>query len=102
MTRGSSGLSGNLIEAKDLVYQYGSGEIAQTVLKGASLTIAPGEFVILAGPSGSGKSTLLSLIGALRSMQGGRLSVAGKDMKSVSEEEMRSIRQQIGYVFQFD
>ncbi|MDY0030292.1 MAG: ATP-binding cassette domain-containing protein [Pseudobdellovibrionaceae bacterium] len=89
-----------LIDAQSLCYQYGQGEIAQTVLKEATLRVASGEFVILAGPSGSGKSTLLSLIGALRQCQEGRLNILGMRLDSANETVMRKIRQKMGYVFQ--
>ena len=89
-----------LIKADNLTYEYGMGDIVQRVLKGASLSVASGEFVILAGPSGSGKSTLLTLIGALRGCQDGALSVIGKDIRVSNDEEMRLIRRNIGYVFQ--
>jgi putative ABC transport system ATP-binding protein len=93
-------ISSNLIDAHNLTYQYGEGELAQVVLRGAGLQVTSGEFVILAGPSGSGKSTLLSLIGALRAMQNGKLLVGGHDMQECSAEDMRAIRRKIGYVFQ--
>ncbi|MBL8641864.1 MAG: ATP-binding cassette domain-containing protein [Alphaproteobacteria bacterium] len=89
-----------LIEADSLFYQYGDKDLAQLVLKGATLDLRSGEFVILAGPSGSGKSTLLSLIGALRQCQEGNLSIVGYDVKGANEEIMRTVRKNIGYVFQ--
>lgn len=89
-----------LIQAENLSYHYGGGDMAQRVLKGASLSVASGEFVILVGPSGSGKSTLLTLIGALRGCQEGSLNVIGQDIRTSDEEEMRLIRRNIGYVFQ--
>lgn len=90
----------NLINAQNILYHYGNGDIAQQVLKGASLNVSSGEFVILAGPSGSGKSTLLTLIGALRKGQEGQLNVAGTDLMSCSESYLRMVRQKIGFVFQ--
>jgi len=90
----------HLIHAKNLRYQYGEGNMAQPVLKGASIELNSGEFVILAGPSGSGKSTFLSLIGALRACQEGSLRVAGRDLVSANELTMLTIRRQVGYVFQ--
>ncbi|HOO50590.1 MAG TPA: ATP-binding cassette domain-containing protein [Alphaproteobacteria bacterium] len=90
----------HLIHAHDLTYHYGSGELEQSVLKGVSLEVKSGEFVILAGPSGSGKSTLLSLIGALRGHQRGELRILDRDLNNASNETMRAVRQNIGYVFQ--
>ncbi|HRK98246.1 MAG: ATP-binding cassette domain-containing protein [Alphaproteobacteria bacterium] len=89
-----------LIRASNLIYDYGTGDLTQSVLKGANLEVCSGEFVILAGPSGSGKSTLLSLIGALRKIQGGELSIVGCDLRDADDIVMRKIRRQVGYVFQ--
>ncbi|HAJ89804.1 MAG TPA: ABC transporter [Rhodospirillaceae bacterium] len=90
----------NLIDAQSLFYQYGKDHLAQLVLKGATLHVNAGEFVILAGPSGSGKSTLLSLIGALRHCQTGTLRIAGHDVTTTNEDVLREVRKKIGYVFQ--
>ena len=89
-----------LIEARDLTYQYNTGELAQLVLKNASIDVKAGEFVILVGPSGSGKSTLLSLIGALRRCQGGELKILGDLINFADDKKMRDIRKNMGYVFQ--
>lgn len=88
-----------LIDAQDLTFHYGEGDLTQHVLKNIALRVVSGEFIILAGPSGSGKSTLLSLIGALRPIQNGKLRVCGYDMAN-SSADMHLIRRQIGYVFQ--
>jgi len=56
--------------------------------------------VILTGPSGSGKTTLLSLIGGLRSVQGGSLITLGKELNGASEEQLVRVRRHIGYIFQ--
>jgi multiple sugar transport system ATP-binding protein len=53
-----------------------------TVIPGANLEIADGEFVVFVGPSGCGKSTLLRLIAGLEDVTGGTLSIDGKDMTS--------------------
>jgi len=88
-----------LIEAENLSFHYGEGDLVQQVLKNVGLRVMSGEFIILAGPSGSGKSTLLSLIGALRPIQKGKLQVCQYDMGQ-SKASMHLIRRQIGYVFQ--
>src|SRR3954463_3227220 len=63
------------ITLKDIVKQYGDGFLA---VKGVSLDIADGEFVILVGPSGCGKSTLLRMIVGLEDITAGELTIGGK------------------------
>ncbi len=68
-------------------------------LQGASLRLAPGEFVALTGPSGSGKSTLLSLIGALDVPDAGSIEVDGRSLRTIDAAEYRAAT--VGFVFQF-
>ena len=70
-----------------------------TALAGASLRLAPGEFVSLTGPSGSGKSTLLNLIGALDQPDTGAISVDGERLDGVDTAAYRA--ETVGFVFQF-
>ena len=62
-------------DAEGVSYWYGEGETRSQVLFDNTIEIGRGEVVIMTGPSGSGKTTLLTLIGALRRMQQGSLSV---------------------------
>jgi putative ABC transport system ATP-binding protein len=68
-------------------------------LDGASLRLAPGEWVSLTGPSGSGKSTLLNLIGALDTPDAGTIEVDGRSLAAVDGAEYRAAT--VGFVFQF-
>jgi putative ABC transport system ATP-binding protein len=68
-------------------------------LDGASLRLAPGEFVALTGPSGSGKSTLLNLLGALDTPDAGSIEVDGRALDAVDGAEYRAAT--VGFVFQF-
>ena len=52
-----------VLEAIDIVKELGSGAGKVRAVKGASLTLVPGELTLLMGPSGSGKTTLLSILG---------------------------------------
>ena len=70
-----------------------------TALAGASLWLAPGEFVSLTGPSGSGKSTLLNLIGALDRPDAGTIEVDGRSLDGIDAVEYRA--ETVGFVFQF-
>ena len=65
-----------------------------------SLTIEPGEFVVLTGPSGSGKTSLLSLIGALDRPTSGRVLVDGTELDGGSDDLARYHRDVVGFVFQ--
>jgi putative ABC transport system ATP-binding protein len=81
------------------VYQLGKVEL--TALKGISLDINRGDFATIMGPSGSGKSTLLNMIGALDFPTRGKVFLRGKDITSLSENQLSQLRgKTIGFVFQ--
>lgn len=70
-------------------------------LDGLTLTIADGEFVALLGTSGSGKSTLLNLVGGLDQPTSGSLRVGGRDLASLSRDELSLHRRHtVGMIFQ--
>lgn len=75
------------------------------VLRGIDLTVRQGEVVVIIGPSGSGKSTILRSIALLEPIDAGTLAVDGRVIASgraadVDHAALRSIRQEIGMVFQ--
>jgi putative ABC transport system ATP-binding protein len=84
----------------DLHYAFGEGALRRPVLRGLSLTVSPGEIVLLTGPSGSGKTTLLTLIGALRAMQQGSCRVLGQELMGATEPQRVALRRRIGFIFQ--
>ena len=68
---------------------------------GVSLSVAAGEMVALYGPSGSGKTTLLLMIATLLEPTGGTVSIAGRDVSSLSEREASQFRlSQLGFIRQ--
>ena len=70
-------------------------------MRGVTLTIQPGEFVVLAGPSGSGKTTLLNLIGGLTRPTGGKVWVDGMELTRMSSRELARLRlEKLGFIFQ--
>ncbi len=69
------------------------------VLSDVTLTVAPGEVVVVCGPSGSGKSTLIRCVNALERIQGGDVVVLGESITSLHANLTR-LRTQVGMVFQ--
>ena len=90
-----------LIEVKDLVKTYQSGDVALNALDGVSFTIDNGEFVAIMGPSGSGKSTTMNMLGCLDSPTQGSYLLDGRDVSHMSSDELAHVRNaKLGFVFQ--
>ncbi|MBO5524072.1 MAG: ABC transporter ATP-binding protein [Roseburia sp.] len=91
-----------LISLKDAVKKYGSGEAEVYALDHAGLTIDEGKICVVLGPSGSGKSTLLNMLGGLDTLDEGELTVAGRKVTGLSQEQRTDYRKEdVGFVFQF-
>jgi phosphonate transport system ATP-binding protein len=86
-----------VLEIRNLTKIYDDGTRA---LHDVSLTVKPGEFLILIGLSGSGKSTLLRCINRLVEPTSGRVLWNGIDVTAASPKELRRIRRNIGMIFQ--
>jgi len=90
-----------ILETHDLRKIYGCGDTQVRALDGVDLRVEKGEFVSVVGTSGSGKSTLLHMLGGLDRPTGGKVHVDGKDIFSLSDEELTIFRRRkIGFVFQ--
>ncbi|MFA6392926.1 MAG: ABC transporter ATP-binding protein [Candidatus Paceibacterota bacterium] len=90
-----------MIEIKNIKKAYQTEGEPFEALKGVSFSINDGEFVAIMGPSGSGKSTLMHILGALDSPTGGTYLLDGKDVSTLSDDELADIRKdKIGFVFQ--
>lgn len=90
-----------MIEIKNVTKTYKTGAGEFQALGGVSFTIKDGEFVAIMGPSGSGKSTLMNLLGALDTPTTGSYLLDGKDVSTLSEDQLADIRKNhIGFVFQ--
>lgn len=91
-----------LIELKDAVKQYGSGDTAVYALDHASFQLDAGKICVILGPSGSGKSTMLNMLGGLDTLDSGTLTVGGKHIMSLTPEGRTDYRKEdVGFVFQF-
>ncbi|MDO5689462.1 MAG: ABC transporter ATP-binding protein [Tissierellia bacterium] len=91
-----------IIEARNIVKDFGSGNTITHVLKDISFEVEQGEFLSIMGPSGCGKSTLLYLLGGLDEPTSGIIMINGKNLKDQNDQELSRIRrQEIGFVFQF-
>ena len=78
------------------------GEVDVHALRGVSLEVAPGEFLVFLGPSGSGKSTLLNIIGGLDTPTAGHVTYHDKDLTEAGEAALTDYRRNhVGFVFQF-
>ncbi len=91
----------SILETRELRKFYGSGETEVRALDGVNLTVEKGEFVAVVGTSGSGKSTLLHMLGGLDRPTGGTVTVDGRELSALKDEELTIFRRRkIGFVFQ--
>ncbi|MDE7087293.1 MAG: ABC transporter ATP-binding protein [Clostridia bacterium] len=81
---------------------YKSGDHELKALDSVNLSLEEGKFVVILGPSGAGKSTLLNMLGGLDSPTSGTITVDGKDISQLSDNELAEYRAaKVGFVFQF-
>jgi len=89
------------ISATNLIKWFGEGDARTVAVKGASFDAHFGEMLYIVGPSGSGKTTLLSMISGILRPNEGQVSVDGKDIWQLSENDLAAFRlNTIGFVFQ--
>ncbi len=88
------------MHAVSKLYRVGDTEVH--ALRGVSLDLAAGEFVVLLGPSGSGKSTLLNILGGLDVPSAGTVSYLDHELTAADDDALtRYRREHVGFVFQF-
>ena len=91
-----------ILKVEGLRKKYVSGEQTVEALRGIDLEVDSGEFVSIMGPSGSGKSTFLHLLGGLDSPSGGSVTVEGKRLYDLGDDELSYFRRRrLGFIFQF-
>lgn len=90
-----------LLQLSGIVRSFDSGGEPIDVLKGIDLTIHSGEMIAIVGASGSGKSTLMNIIGCLDKPSKGQYLVGGKDVATMSPDELAHLRREyFGFIFQ--
>ena len=90
-----------LIEVKNAIKTYQTGEDSFNALNNVSLSVEKGEFVAIMGTSGSGKSTFMNMLGSLDKPNSGSYYLDGIDMFSLNANELAEIRNlKMGFVFQ--
>jgi len=91
----------NILSTLNLCKTYGKGDTKVAALNNVSISVSKGEFVSVIGPSGSGKSTLLNMVGALDQPTTGTVTIDGKEIHKMKEEELSIFRRRnIGFIFQ--
>ena len=90
-----------IVELKNVSRVYRNGDHEQRALDHVDLSLEEGKFIVILGPSGAGKSTLLNLLGGLDSPTEGTITVAGRDISTLTENELADYRAEtVGFVFQ--
>ena len=89
------------LEALDVTRSYDLGGARVDALRGVTVEVRAGDYAAVVGPSGSGKSTLMHLLGLLDRPTTGTLRVGGRDVATLTEDELAEVRgRTVGFVFQ--
>ncbi|MHA1944744.1 MAG: ABC transporter ATP-binding protein [Candidatus Hodarchaeales archaeon] len=92
-------IEGIFLEEVNRVYQMGDHEIH--ALRNISLSLEPGQIIVVLGPSGSGKTTLLNVLGGIDQCDGS-IIVNGQDITRLNKKELTKFRRETcGFIFQF-
>jgi len=90
-----------IMQVENVIRRFGSGETEVVAVKDISLSVIPGEVVLIMGPSGSGKTTLLSMLGGLLKPSDGRIRIGDDDLSRLDEKRLPDVRlHRIGFIFQ--
>ena len=88
------------IQTQALDHFFGEGEARKQAIFDVNLEIERGKLTILMGPSGSVKTTLLTLMGCLRHVQSGSVTLLERELKGAGEAELVRLRRRLGFIFQ--
>ena len=89
------------LRVEHVTKRFGHGETEVVAVRDVSLSVAPGEIVLIMGPSGSGKTTLLSMLGALLKPTEGEIHLDGAVLSTLSEKRLPAVRlRSFGFIFQ--
>lgn len=90
-----------MVQVKNITKSFGNVDNKTEVLKGISLTVEDGDFVVILGASGSGKSTLLNVMSGLEKPDGGEVLYDGRNIAGLSDAELTKFRKEtVGFIFQ--
>lgn len=89
-----------VIDVQGLNHWFGHGDAQVQALHDITFRIRRGSFTVLMGPSGSGKTTVLTLVGCLRDVADGSVSLLGHELRGASETAQVALRRRLGFIFQ--
>jgi len=90
-----------IIRVENLTKTYEDNGIPVHAVRGVSLSVHTGDFLVIAGPSGSGKTTLLNLMGALDKPSQGAVFFEKQNLNQLSKSQLASLRlHRLGFIFQ--
>lgn len=88
------------VVVQGLNHWFGEGEARKQALFDVNLALERGKLTVLLGASGSGKTTLLTLMGCLRRVQDGSLTLLGTELAGADEQVLVRCRRRLGFIFQ--
>lgn len=102
MTTSATAETATVFSTCDITKVYRMGEVNVHALRGVTMELYEGEFVVLLGPSGSGKSTLLNILGGLDVPTSGAVYFRNQNLTESTDWELTQFRRHnVGFVFQF-